>query len=487
MAGSGTILVACSMGRNVICVDLEDKFVKMMEGNWQKIQQRGPQMGYKMGTARIMQGDSRNLEGLLCDSIITSPPYGEALSGGGIAKYGHYSDPDLANRAYSAENMNIKKQIKRVEEGKAKMQRPDVFTSEGNIGSKGYFEGDYSKNPSNIGNLVYGDINKILKQGNRVFIDCGEAFLDLPSLDSQREGVITTALFSSKIIDKIQHKFSVFFLNLEEWNNLRQELFKVNILSHSIHIDELPTSTVLLSNPVIKLGEIISNPKACLFVTDTDLNTGAKPSILVFPLLQDKETPFAINQACQVSQLNSIHQDKDNTFAGISQLPYGSIDSVITSPPYEGSLEGTSRHTHGGIPARDPRLGQTGAYPYQKRKRDKPSDSFVASQHGLDAEDNIGNLKSTSYLEAMALVYSQCYKVLKSGGLIILVLKNFIRDKKEIRLDLDSIKLCEQAEFTLEERHYRKLSAQSFWRIQYHRKYPDAPVLDREDVLVFRK
>ena len=101
--------------------------------------------------------------------------------------------------------------------------------------------------------------------------------------------------------------------------------------------------------------------------------------------------------------------------------------------------------------------------------------------------ENIGNLKGNSYLSEMLKVYKSAYKVLKPQGLLILVLKNFIRDKKEVRLDLDSIKLCEQAGFNLQERHYRKLSALSFWRTIYRNKYPSAPVIDREDVLVFRK
>lgn len=35
MAGSGTLLVACSLGRNVILLELEDRFVRMCERNWQ--------------------------------------------------------------------------------------------------------------------------------------------------------------------------------------------------------------------------------------------------------------------------------------------------------------------------------------------------------------------------------------------------------------------------------------------------------------------
>lgn len=32
MAGSGTVLTACALGRNVICVELEEKFCDMMAG-----------------------------------------------------------------------------------------------------------------------------------------------------------------------------------------------------------------------------------------------------------------------------------------------------------------------------------------------------------------------------------------------------------------------------------------------------------------------
>ena len=74
MAGSGTIIVACAMGRNVITVELEQKFIDLQKGNWQKIQERGPQLGYSMGTATILHGDARNLEGLTSDSVIFSPP-----------------------------------------------------------------------------------------------------------------------------------------------------------------------------------------------------------------------------------------------------------------------------------------------------------------------------------------------------------------------------------------------------------------------------
>ena len=269
MAGSGTLLVACSLGRHVICVELEQKFVDMQKGNWQKIQQRGPQMGYQMGTATILQGDARNLSGLLADKIITSPPYEGSL--------------ELSSRH-----------------------------------TKG----------------------------------------GIPSRDA-------------------------------------------------------------------KLGQ-----------------TG--------------------------------------TYADVQ------VDRIITSPPYEGSVSaGAGGEREGAQNARRERLVAQG-YEAKEFLGGKARVCGVDWQYS-DSQENIGNLKSISYLEAMLQVYSECFKVLKSDGLLILVLKNFIRNKQIVRLDLDTIRLCESAGFTMIERLARRLTQQSFWRVIYKQRFPDAPTIDYEDVLVFKK
>ena len=99
----------------------------------------------------------------------------------------------------------------------------------------------------------------------------------------------------------------------------------------------------------------------------------------------------------------------------------------------------------------------------------------------------IANLKSVSYLEAMLQVYQQCFAVLKNGGLMILVVKNFIRNKKEVDLKGDTISLCQRSGFQFLEEHHRILPSQSFWRVIYKKKFPDAPEIDREYVLAFQK
>ena len=155
----------------------------------------------------------------------------------------------------------------------------------------------------------------------------------------------------------------------------------------------------------------------------------------------------------------------------IDKLPYGEVDKVsaiITSPPYEGAMDGGSRHTKGGIPQRDLKMKRLGSYDTENKQ-------------------NIGNLYKDSYLSAMLQVYQSCFAVLRSGGFMVLVVKNFLRNQKEVDLKGDTIKLCQQAGFTFTDEHHRILSSQSFWRIIYQKRYPQAPVVDREYVLVFKK
>ena len=317
MAGSGTILVACSMGRNVIAVELEQKFIDMMHGNWEKIKQRGAQLGYSMGMAQIIRGDARQLGGLLVDKIITSPPYSDISMGGGL-------------------NTKPPREGKDDQSGRS----PD--------------------SPSQKG-----------------------------------------------LVDKI-----------------------------------------ITSPPYAESTHHSDDPKA-----------------------QEKFRPGRTG-ACA----GTAGEDEGN----IGNLSYGDIDAVITSPPYEGQVSGGGQGINWG---KGTEYG---------KPRDRSKDASFNLHYGKDfeyskSENNIGNLKSQSYLEAMLAVYRQCFAVLKSGGLLILVTKNFIRQKKVIRLDLDTIKLCEQAGFGFVERRCRKLPAQSFWRIIYMKKHPEVEPIEYEDILVFKK
>ena len=316
MFGSGTTMLACILGRNVIGVELEPKFIDMAKANWEKVKQK-PQLGYSMGDCQILQGDARNLSGLLADSIITSPPYAEGLAseGRGIDLSKTKRDGDIRHQS---------------------------------LGHLTYGVG-FGKNPDNIGGLPYGSI----------------------------DSVISSPPYSESKVP-----------------------------------------------PHTKEGEELR---------------------------------------LKIAKERGVSPDK------VSYMDYTKkVDHIITSPPYEGIEIAPS--------------GSQAPRKIRKQRLEKIDDHYNSEN-----QINIGNLKSASYLEAMLIVYQECYKVLKPQGLMVLVTKNFIRHQKEMRLDSDTIKLCETAGFTFQERWYRELPAQSFWRIIYKKKHPSAPELKYEDILVFRK
>jgi len=172
----------------------------------------------------------------------------------------------------------------------------------------------------------------------------------------------------------------------------------------------------------------------------------------------------------------------------ISCLSYGDIDSIITSPPYENSRPFHDLNFMKNIVHEQnekARRGETKAH----YRSDEAELRYLNKIEGGDYEEseNIGNLKGETYLGAMARVYQECYNVLTIQGKMVLVVKNFIRDKQVVRLDLDTIKLCESVGFNLIDRWFFDLPVKSFWKILYHKKYPDVPEVKYEDILVFEK
>ncbi len=194
----------------------------------------------------------------------------------------------------------------------------------------------------------------------------------------------------------------------------------------------------------------------------------------------------------------SYTPDKFEGKNNISRLKYGKVDSVITSPPYGNRLsdvavnDGDSarmgyRQAIDSIVSSPPYEGSETETGGDKGKRGGDSRLRAKKDYADVSEDNIGSMNGETYLEAMLNVYRECYKVLKPEGVMVLVTKNFTRDKQVVRLDLDTIKLCETAGFRLSDHWYFKLPTMSFWKILYRRKYPDAHQINYEDVLMFTK
>lgn len=160
------------------------------------------------------------------------------------------------------------------------------------------------------------------------------------------------------------------------------------------------------------------------------------------------------------------------------------IDVVLTSPPFGPSQRGGGIFKEGYRRVKDGKVVSDPTLPF---RHGRPLSDDPRNIDNLPYDENIGNLTGETYLEAMLKVYMECYKVLTPGGVMVVVVKNFIRYKQVVRLDLDTIKLCEAAGFRLADRWYFRLPTRSFWRILYHRKHPEVPEIRFEDVLVFEK
>lgn len=391
MSGMGTTMLACTVGRNVIGVELEQKFVDMAKANWEKVRMM-PQLGHTMGDCQILQGDARQLEGLLVEKIVTSPPY------------------------WAAKDHRVSQKL-----------RPGRSTG------LAITAGD---NPSNIGNLPYGKVDSVITSPPYAETGVGD----------WKTG---RAEFQAWVLSELATKGYI------EWQGNRYTESEWRAMNHG-RIDGRTTKGVhkhptdgysnnpdnLGNKPYGKIDSIITSPPYEASVSD------------------NKEGPGAGSNEAKYGRW------KDGTAKKHSYTQHEvAVDHIITSPPYENQV-------HGGT-ALKPLIGGAGEV-------GQP----MPDGYG-DNNANIGNLKSDSYLSAMLQVYKACHKVLKPHGLMILVTKNFIRNRQVIRLDLDTIKLCEQAGFTFLERHYRKLPAQSFWRTIYYKKNPDVEKLEYEDILVF--
>ena len=215
------------------------------------------------------------------------------------------------------------------------------------------------------------------------------------------------------------------------------------------------------------------------------------------------------------------------------------VDAIVTSPPYEESMTGDGDSLSGTAPRQGdvrkyPRKPSGGGYtrhgvdaivtspPFQDQeatKAGKFADPVKAAEmqsanyrtgkskgHFASAEailramdrqqpyapnnaENIGNLRSSAYWSAMRQVYAECWRVLRPGGVMALVLKGFTRGGVYQDLPGQTEAMLLAAGWTKHDHWRRELWSLSFWRILQQRRDPAAfdERLKYEEVLAFRK
>jgi DNA modification methylase len=248
------------------------------------------------------------------------------------------------------------------------------------------------------------------------------------------------------------------------------------------------------------------------------------------------EQKFVDQANKNIKHVQKVHSDKKIGRAvcikgdarNLSCLNNRKANSIIFSPPYCGVMD-AKRHV-GGIASRDHQLAKTGSYskdaknignitqfgsiifspPYGEANRGRGiAEKGYEGIHGKDEKlkqrcdrpisgdpNNIGNFRfGATYLGEMFKVYKECFRVLKPGKFMVVVVKDIQRNWKIIPLGADTIKLCQLAGFDLHDVVINKKYFPSFWMLnlakksQSNRKEPHKfhVLKTHEYVLVFRK
>ena len=178
--------------------------------------------------------------------------------------------------------------------------------------------------------------------------------------------------------------------------------------------------------------------------------------------------------------LNDKYFEMPDTPGQIANLKPGTVDGVVTSPPYEDSLKTENKETDL-----------------------CPHDSTMRYERKYSPDvSNIGNSKGETYWQAVAAVYSECHKILKPGGVICVVVKAYVKNGKRVDLPGQTWTLLQRIGFKPLERIRAMLveeipqqtmfgipekikERKSFFRRLAEKK--GSPRIDWEEVLILRK
>ena len=261
----------------------------------------------------------------------------------------------------------------------------------------------------------------------------------------------------------------------------------------------IPTIIWILER-FVKDGDVVLDPMAGIFTTGVEGMRLFPNCVFIGVELEDRFVKMA---RANIRKVENIAKDDKLKKIGkaicirgdareLEKVLQEKVDKIITSPPFGRAQSG------GGIAKKGYTKGErtdlVGKRSYMPENTGNDPNNIDKLRYGSieklipnSSHADFENAKSKTYLGEMLKVYRQCYRVLRPDGLMILVTKDFIRNKKRVHLTEDTIKLCELAGFKHIATYHRKIEHPSFWRILYKKRYPDAEQIEEEDITVFKK
>ena len=177
---------------------------------------------------------------------------------------------------------------------------------------------------------------------------------------------------------------------------------------------------------------------------------------------------------------------KINVGWGDARLPFNvKCDHILFSPPYGFETKGGDNTE--ALRRRAERLAQNvgTSRRWQKYINEPTHGSFANGFRYPSGQSNTGNKSGRNYWKDMRLIYTNCLNVLPPAGLMIVVLKNSYRRGKLNDVTGQTIREVDALGGVLIARHGRLIDKPSIW--VRRRREKGLPIIDVEDVLVFRK
>lgn len=477
--GVGTTgIEAASRGVQAYLVELENRFVNFAEDNF-VLHEKGWALTNKPRPI-MLQGDSRKLREVLVkafvDCLVSSPPYAESQ----VAK--------------SSSGVNLEKQFEtyRASGGGASFES-FCATQKKHSGEYGSTDGQLSQMPqgkidsvlsSPPYNLPMSQDHNGSRGGERGTTPSEKgAFVKYGSTAGQLEGM------PMGDVDSVVS--SPPFLATEGGCNPRMggTIDEAMMKRHNATANERygDTNGQLGNMKQGSVAAVVSSPPY-----SESIKTFAQGSGIDYSKIVNGGTSRTAGR-------EAIATGYGDSEGQLGVMPAGEVDSIVSSPPYEGAL-GNRKHE-----------GDQQKYIARQQRYNDAHPEFKrppATSMGYNGSaGNIANEYGETFWSAARDIVLECHAVLKPGGVAVWVVKDFVRNKKRVRFSDDWIKLCEACGFKLirhahamlvketrttdlfGEETVKRIERKSFFRRLYEQNLAaeDERRIDHEDVVFFVK